>query len=791
MKEYIMIISIHADSALAPGYRDWGGTNVYMRELMEGLVKLNIPFVFITRKVFKELPDIEKISDTGTIYRIKSGEEKLIDKNTLKQFHETHLEQIIQIINHLGRKPSVIHSVYWNSGRLAAELCDIYNINYVHSVISNDLGRIARGAKEMCEGRSTYEKHVYEKALCILAVSKDEKNDLVNYYNISPNKIIVAGQEVNSSFLFPSHDANNFPKVYSKISSEQQKQIAERENILHVNDKPSHWWNYKAFTYMGRLSYNKGVPIIIKAWYEIYLDYGINCPPLWIIGGSIEEIEDVRSKLQIHDLDVLEKQQKLVWWGYLDANGISTLLLKSLVLIMHSMYEPGGRVAVEAMSEGIPVIATNRGFGADYIKDCENGFCVEYGNVNQLRNRMELFLRQPLLSNCLGLKAKECANEIINEWDFLYAHCNAYIDAGYHHHKYINTNRNDTPSTQNYFRKRRISVYPYINIRISDKIVGDFVKENVNRNYEMTRVNPKDSTSELWQITLDNNDSYLVKHFETRLSLNTLYNPFQKDVWVRNATSLIKREAYWDKQLQFNHILFADYNNNLLLMKNCQGTDLENSVLNITAIIDLLKNTQRHLPDNSKTLFVNLNPTKKTDYNSISKLIQSYEDTFPYCYGIDASGCQSISLAWSMLPYILDYNSNYISSSLMKKLKNRFIPIFQNQCEEEYKLPISYIHGDMKFNHIVWNSNKLELIDNEKGSIGYIGYDIATMLLRYHRKGYSWEQLLKVVPNEYIPRKILISRIAYIIVYDGIVNSLLGTQNSQLSRIVEELIDLL
>lgn len=80
-------------------------------------------------------------------------------------------------------------------------MCDIYKINYVHSVISNDLGRIARGAKEMCEGRSTYEKHVYEKALWILAVSKDEKNDLIKYYNISPDKIIVAGQEDRKSVV--------------------------------------------------------------------------------------------------------------------------------------------------------------------------------------------------------------------------------------------------------------------------------------------------------------------------------------------------------------------------------------------------------------------------------------------------------------------------------------------------------------------------------------------------------------------------------------------------------------
>ena len=791
MKEYIMILSIHADSALAPGYRDWGGTNVYMRELMEGLEKLKIPFVFITRKVFKELPDIEKISDVGTIYRIKSGEEKLIDKNILKRFHKPHLEQIVQIINQIGSKPSVIHSVYWNSGRLAAELCEIYKINFVHSVISNDLGRIARGAEEMCEGRSTYEKYVYESAFRIFAVSIDEKNDLVKYYNISPDKIIVAGQEINHSFLFPSHDANGFPRVYSNISLKQQAQIAERENILPVKDYPSHWWNYKAFTYMGRLSYNKGVPIIIKAWYKIYLDYGINCPPLWIIGGSIEEIEEVRSKLLISDLDVLEKQQKLVWWGYLDSSGISTLLLKSLVLIMHSMYEPGGRVAVEAMSEGVPVIATNRGFGADYIKDWENGFCVEYGNVDQLKNRMELFLRQPLLSNCLGLRAKACADNIINEWDFLYAHCNAYIDAGYHHNKYINTSANNCLSIGNDFRKRHISVYPYINNRISDHIVGNFVEENLNGNYEVKRLYPKDSTSKFWQITMENNDSYIVKHFATRLSLNTLYNPFQKDVWVRNADSQMKKEVFWDKQLQFNHILSADFKNHLILMKNCCNADLENSVTNITAIVELLINTQQHLPNNCNTLFLSLNPTKQTDYNSISRLIQSYEKNFPNCFGIDASGCQSVSLAWSMLPYILEYNSNYISSSLIKKLKNRYIPIFLKQSEEEYKLPVSYIHGDIKFRHFVWNSNKLELIDNEKSSIGYIGYDVAKILLKYNQRGYSWNELFALVPKEYIPRNILISRIAYIIIYEEIVNSLLGTQNSGTPEIIESFIDML
>lgn len=95
MKNYILIISIHADSALAPGYRDWGGTNVYMRELMLGLSKLHIPFVFVTRKVFPELPDMEKLSENAFIYRIISGKEELIDKNLLKNYHKEHFNAIV------------------------------------------------------------------------------------------------------------------------------------------------------------------------------------------------------------------------------------------------------------------------------------------------------------------------------------------------------------------------------------------------------------------------------------------------------------------------------------------------------------------------------------------------------------------------------------------------------------------------------------------------------------------------------------------------------------------------
>lgn len=112
--------------------------------------------------------------------------------------------EIQKIIESIGELPLVIHSVYWNSGRLEMELSKIYNIPLVHSVISNSYGRQARGAYESLPKRADYKQSIYDYAKWILCVSIDEKNDLVNYYNINPTKIIVAGQYIHPSFVLSS-----------------------------------------------------------------------------------------------------------------------------------------------------------------------------------------------------------------------------------------------------------------------------------------------------------------------------------------------------------------------------------------------------------------------------------------------------------------------------------------------------------------------------------------------------------------------------------------------------------
>ena len=118
MERYIVLITMHADPAMAPGYDEWGGTHTYMRELLDCFESLHINCILVTRKAMEELPDIEQYNPYCTIYRLKNGNPAPIDKTILHTYHDHNLSAIQQIIQNIGELPQVIHSVYWNSGRL-------------------------------------------------------------------------------------------------------------------------------------------------------------------------------------------------------------------------------------------------------------------------------------------------------------------------------------------------------------------------------------------------------------------------------------------------------------------------------------------------------------------------------------------------------------------------------------------------------------------------------------------------------------------------------------------------
>ncbi len=89
---------------------------------------------------------------------------------------------------------------------------------------------------------------------------------------------------------------------------------------------------------------------------------------------------------------------------------ILNLMRESDLLIFPSLFEGFGLVITEAMSQGTPVITTNRTAGPDLITNGENGWLIEAGSTQALQCAIEEVLHHPGLIKEAGRQAYETAS---------------------------------------------------------------------------------------------------------------------------------------------------------------------------------------------------------------------------------------------------------------------------------------------------------------------------------------------------------------------------------------------
>lgn len=774
---YILILSIHADPAMPPGYSEWGGTHTYMKELLDSLNYCGIECVLITRRSMKELPVIEQYRPHCKIYRLQNGNVAPMDKIRLQDYHNENVLAIQKIVCDLGEYPMAIHSVYWNSGRIGLELAEKYKVPLIHSVISNSRGRQARGAKEPVPKRAEYEQKIFDYCKWILCVSNDEKDDLTHLYNISPEKIIVTGQYIHSSFIIPSHDNNGFPRLNSNLSIENQKTAAICYNDAFEKPSNDPFWAYKAFTYFGRIAESKGVDHILAAWNSLYQKYGRECPPLWLIGGSISEINSMRLNCQhlLPHLKKAEQENKIVWWGCIDYVGASTLLLKTLVLVTNSLYEPGGRVITEAMSEGVPVIAAPNGFALDLVHNWENGFLVPHGNEDELTLRMEHFIRQPYLSNVLGENARQTAIDVVEEWDFVNKHLWAYGI-------YPSHGNSTRKHFVDYFRRRELNIFPYRNIPFSDDLLCNFLYKCTGE----TAISPPlrlttEGTSDIYQIHSDRS-SYIIKHPYTRLSLSPMVSPIRKYEYTRSALEYYNYEISAYQANNSEIFVGNDDFHQLILLRQLDA--LEPNAKNYPDILVFLCEQKLHLSgDFSKEYDAIIRNSKLDTIEDIENLLSRLTTNFPkYCF--EPSGGFLPYLGWKIAPHLIKYNEAAFNRKQIASLSS-LVTFFSNTSTLPTMHEWCEITSDVGLKHIVHDNNHMHLIDREKRTIGIVEYIIADFLLDLYlldnkeNVRVCFELLSESLPSQ-CNKKQIIDSLAYKLFYELVISSVLrnGTVDS-------------
>lgn len=163
---------------------------------------------------------------------------------------------------------------------------------------------------------------------------------------------------------------------------------------------------------VGRLEWQKDFITLIQAFKLISEKY-----PEWILkifgqGNRKEELEKLIVDLKI--------QNRVVLCGVTHTPFLE--MKKAKIFVLSSLFEGFPNVLCEAMYAGLACISTNCDFGpSELIKDGDNGYLVNIGDVDQMATRIAHLVEDESLRNQLGTKAKnsvECLeiNNVCNEW---------------------------------------------------------------------------------------------------------------------------------------------------------------------------------------------------------------------------------------------------------------------------------------------------------------------------------------------------------------------------------------
>ncbi len=201
----IVLITLHADPFCVSGIREGGGTHSYVRELILSLASRGWPYTVITRLSNPSSSTVERVSRHGRLVRIRIGPVSSMNKRYLNDYHRDAILRVSESLTKYNITPTLFHSIYWNSGRIAMDLSDRLKMPFVHTVISNGMRRELEGATNIPFDRVAIERKVFQKAACIFSVSLEEKQDLISLYKINSEKIVVVGRLVNEAFITPAH----------------------------------------------------------------------------------------------------------------------------------------------------------------------------------------------------------------------------------------------------------------------------------------------------------------------------------------------------------------------------------------------------------------------------------------------------------------------------------------------------------------------------------------------------------------------------------------------------------
>lgn len=207
---------------------------------------------------------------------------------------------------------------------------------------------------------------------------------LIRKAMISSEKILTVSESSKKDIneIFPK---NKIPIdiIYNGIDEKFINFKFKQDKANYVKSKYNIDFNY--ILCLGTIEPRKNITLLIDAYIELKKEYNIDLK-LVLVGRKGWKYQDIIDKIESHNLT-----NEIIFTGFVDDVDLPYIYNMSDVFVFPSKYEGFGIPIIEAMSVGVPVIASNTSSIPEVI--CNNGILFETNNKDDLKDKIMSFLK--------------------------------------------------------------------------------------------------------------------------------------------------------------------------------------------------------------------------------------------------------------------------------------------------------------------------------------------------------------------------------------------------------------
>lgn len=287
---------------------------------------------------------------------------------------------LVQLAARLGDwRPDVVHAHDWLVAWAGDTLKALFGVPLIATIHATERGRHGGHLPPgMPAAINAVEWWLTYQATDVICCSRFMMREVISGFELPPEKVHLVPNGVDPDLWAPPEPVEREPLVLS--------------------------W--------GRVQYEKGFQVLAAAMARLR---GRVPDAQCMIAGRGSYLPDLQSQV-----DVLGVSDLVHLAGFVPDDELRNLLQRASCVVIPSLYEPFGIVALEAMAAGAPTVVARTGGLAEIVEGTGAGLLFEPGNADELAQQIERVLTDADLRHSLQSAAAELVTTTYT-WDAIAA----------------------------------------------------------------------------------------------------------------------------------------------------------------------------------------------------------------------------------------------------------------------------------------------------------------------------------------------------------------------------------